>query len=77
MKKFQSFDRNARLENDTVLDTIHQNTITCVRVYRDGTKISTSGNDGQLVIWDIQVKTIVQLCVSTSFVNCFFISKKM
>uniref|UniRef100_A0A1B6M8N3 Actin-related protein 2/3 complex subunit n=1 Tax=Graphocephala atropunctata TaxID=36148 RepID=A0A1B6M8N3_9HEMI len=58
MKKFQSFDRNARLENDTVLDTIHQNAITCVCVYQgvkgNATRVSTSGNDGQLVIWDLQ-----------------------
>lgn len=59
MKKFQSFDRNARLENDTVLDTVHQNTITCLCIYKgmkgSASKVSTSGNDGQLVIWDIQV----------------------
>lgn len=60
MRKFQSLDRQARIEiNDTELETIHQNAITCLCIYRGksgaATKISTSGADGQLVIWDLQV----------------------
>lgn len=43
---------------DTKLLTIHQNTITSVRPYetRGGqvTKVSTSGVDGNLVVWDVQ-----------------------
>lgn len=60
MKKFQSLDRQARIENsDTELDTIHQNAITCLCLY-EGTKgntskFSSSGADGQLVLWDLQV----------------------
>lgn len=60
MRKFQSLDRQARVESsDTTLETIHQNAITCVCIHA-GTKgaairISTSGLDGQLVIWDLQV----------------------
>lgn len=58
MKKFQSFDRHARLENDTVLETIHQNAITCLSIFEgtkgNVTKLSSSGADGQLVIWDLQ-----------------------
>jgi len=42
---------------DTKLMTIHQNTITNVRPYeysREGvSKVSTSGVDGNLVIWDV------------------------
>lgn len=59
MKKFQSLDRHARIEtNDTFLDSIHQNAITCICLYK-GTKecaqkFSTSGLDGQLVIWDME-----------------------
>lgn len=58
MRIFQSLDRNLRTENsDTFVDTIHQNAITCIRLYvgdkLDGSRISTSGVDGQLVIWDI------------------------
>uniref|UniRef100_A0A1B6CGM3 Actin-related protein 2/3 complex subunit n=1 Tax=Clastoptera arizonana TaxID=38151 RepID=A0A1B6CGM3_9HEMI len=58
MKKFQSFDRQGRIENDTILETIHQNAITCLFPY-DGEngnikKLSSSGADGQLVIWDLQ-----------------------
>ncbi|CAH0545970.1 unnamed protein product [Brassicogethes aeneus] len=58
MKMFHSLDKQARLEtNDTNLDSIHQNAITCVCIHTGNkakaTKISTSGLDGQLVIWDL------------------------
>ncbi|XP_046750175.1 actin-related protein 2/3 complex subunit 1A-B isoform X2 [Diprion similis] len=54
MRKFQSLDRQARIETtDTALDSIHQNAITCVRKLRED-KFSTSGLDGQLVIWDLK-----------------------
>lgn len=41
----------------TELLTVHQNTITSVRAYEGGdgadvTKVSTTGVDGRLVIWD-------------------------
>lgn len=59
MRKFQSLDRQAKVENDTMLETIHQNSIKSIRIYSsvNGTakKISTSGLDGQLVIWDLNV----------------------
>lgn len=42
---------------DTKLLTIHQNTITSVRPYEgaggDVSRVSTSGIDGNLVIWDV------------------------
>lgn len=43
---------------DTELTTIHQNTITTVRPYEFGangsvTKVSTTGVDGKLVIWNV------------------------
>ncbi|XP_017483034.1 PREDICTED: actin-related protein 2/3 complex subunit 1A [Rhagoletis zephyria] len=58
MRIFQSLDRNLRTENsDTSVDSMHQNAITCIRLYEgekeNGKKISTSGVDGQLVIWDL------------------------
>lgn len=58
MKKFQSLDKQARTEiSDTSLDSIHQNAITCMCIYQGNknyaSKISTSGLDGQLVIWDL------------------------
>lgn len=41
--------------------TVHQNTITSVRAYEgepgNVTRVSTSGKDGLLVIWDVSVKT--------------------
>lgn len=58
MRILQSLDKNSRLENsDTSLESIHQNAISCVCLY-DGDKesvkkVSTSGLDGQLVIWDL------------------------
>lgn len=64
MRKFQSLDRQARVEtNDTTLETIHQNAITCLCVYKGSkgwaSSVSTSGLDGQLVIWDLQVVALV------------------
>lgn len=59
MKKFQSLDRNLRTENDDAnLHSVHQNAIASIEIYegdkRSGVrKISTSGLDGQVVIWDI------------------------
>lgn len=62
MRKFQSLDRNARIETaDTTLDSVHQNAVTCICLH-SGTKLkaktfSTTGLDGQLVIWDVQVRS--------------------
>ncbi|GAB0092411.1 Actin-related protein 2/3 complex subunit [Sergentomyia squamirostris] len=58
MRIFQSLDRNLRTENtDTNLDSIHQNAIASLRIFsgtKDSvTRISTSGLDGQLVVWDL------------------------
>lgn len=59
MKIFQSLDRNLRTENDDAnLQSVHQNAIACICVYEGDNnkgvrKISTSGLDGQLVIWDL------------------------
>lgn len=55
MRKFQSLDRQARNDsNDNALDSVHQNTINCVRQVSDN-EFSTSSLDGQLVIWDLKV----------------------
>lgn len=55
MRKFQSLDRQARTDtNDNALDSIHQNTINCVRKVSNN-EFSTSGLDGQLVVWDLKV----------------------
>jgi actin related protein 2/3 complex subunit 1A/1B len=61
-RHFQSLDRNSRLENtDTYLEYIHQNAISWVTLYSGdkscAKKISTSGLDGQLVIWDLTTLT--------------------
>lgn len=61
MRHFQSLDRNSRLDNDTALDYIHQNAITWVSLVSGdkscAKKVSTSGLDGQLVIWDLSSLT--------------------
>jgi actin related protein 2/3 complex, subunit 1A/1B len=59
LKHFRNLDNRATVEaNDTVLETVHQNTVTQVTIYAgtkaNCTKFSTSGIDGQLVIWDIK-----------------------
>ncbi len=47
----------SQLATDTELFTVHQNTITDIRAYEGApgavTKVSTSGVDGKLVIWDV------------------------
>lgn len=59
MKIFQSLDRNQRIENDDAnLNSIHQNAIASIAIYEGDKKsgvrkISTSGLDGQVVIWDL------------------------
>lgn len=58
MRMFHSLDKQARIETtDTNLDSIHQNAITCLCIYAGGKekaiKVSSSGSDGQLVIWDL------------------------
>lgn len=62
MRKFQSLDRQAKVENDTMLETVHQNSIKSIRMYSSvngtATKLSTTGLDGQLVIWDFNVSGI-------------------
>lgn len=58
MKMFHSLDKQARSEaSDTNIHSIHQNTITCICLYNGSkgncTKLSTSGLDGLLVVWDL------------------------
>ena len=61
MRKFRDMDKRGLVENatDTQLDTIHQNTISEIRVFsgsKSGVdKISTVGVDGQMVVWDLRV----------------------
>lgn len=59
MRKFQSLDRQAKIDNDTMLETIHQNSIKSIQIYSSinstATKLSTTGLDGQLVIWNLNV----------------------
>ena len=65
MRKFRDMDKRAIVENntiDTLLDTIHQNTILEIRVFAGNSsgidKISTVGLDGKMVVWDLKVRMI-------------------
>lgn len=65
MKKFQSLDRQARVEtNDTSLGTLHQNAITSVCLHTGSkagaSKFSTAGVDGLLAIWDLKVSSRIK-----------------
>ena len=65
MRKFRDLDKRAIVENtvsNTALDTIHQNTISEIRLFSDidpqqrkVDKISSVAVDGQMVIWDLKV----------------------
>lgn len=57
-QKFVSIERTNQSENtDTTVNSIHQNAIISLRIYTgdkaSAKKVSTTGGDGQLVIWDI------------------------
>jgi len=63
MRKFRSLDRTARADSsDTRLATLHQNTITGLRVLRadqgTATQVSSCGSDSTLVVWNL--KTLEQ-----------------
>jgi len=59
MRKFRSMDRTARTDSsDTTLSTLHQNTITDIRILR-GSKanaeaVSTCGADSNLILWTLK-----------------------
>ncbi|KAF2665861.1 actin-related protein 2/3 complex, subunit 1 [Microthyrium microscopicum] len=57
LNMFRQMDLKGKTKDDTKLDTVHQNTITKVRVYgppgQGASKFSTSGVDGRIVIWGI------------------------
>jgi len=57
MRIFQSLDRNLKTDSDNLLESIHQNAITSIRLFKGDksncSKVSTSGIDGQMVIWDL------------------------
>lgn len=49
---FRNADSRGGSAKDTELTTVHQNTITSLRSFGRG-KVSSSGVDGKLVIWDV------------------------
>ncbi|KAI9865952.1 MAG: hypothetical protein M1813_001919 [Trichoglossum hirsutum] len=57
LNMFRQMDLKGKVKDDTQLKTVHQNTISTVRVYEGAggavRKFSTSGVDGRVVIWTI------------------------
>ena len=55
---FDRRDKIGQSTTDTVLNTTHQNQISCIQIQKgDKTraeKISTSGGDGKVVVWDLR-----------------------
>ena len=62
---FMQMDSRNQQNADSELTTTHQNTITLARPYQQGgnsvVQFSTSGVDGQLVIWDLLNAGVAQL----------------
>lgn len=71
MKKFQSLDRNSRINSDYELDTKHQNTLTCLRIHSESndtvTKFSSSGLDGKIILWELNVSFYSNLIFRLSY----------
>ncbi|KAF2474579.1 structural constituent of cytoskeleton [Lindgomyces ingoldianus] len=57
LNMFKQMDLKGKVTDDTKLKTVHQNTISTIRVFEAGAgtvrKISTSGVDGRVVIWTL------------------------
>ncbi|CZS91286.1 probable Arp2/3 protein complex subunit sop2 [Rhynchosporium agropyri] len=53
---FKQMDLKGKTKDDTQLKTVHQNTISTIRIYEESggvvRKFSTSGVDGRIVIWN-------------------------
>ncbi|KKZ64822.1 actin like protein 2/3 complex, subunit 1A/1B [[Emmonsia] crescens] len=57
LNKFRQMDIKGSTKNDTQLQTVHQNTISTLRIYEEAggsvRKFSTSGVDGRVVVWSV------------------------
>ncbi|KAM5471249.1 ARP2/3 actin-organizing complex subunit Sop2 [Microsporum audouinii] len=57
LNKFRQMDLKGSTKDDSKLHSVHQNTISTLRVYSETNgavkKISSSGVDGRVVIWDV------------------------
>lgn len=70
MRKFRDLDKRAIVEStvsNTALDTIHQNTISEIRLFDQkqtkADKITSVGVDGQMVVWDLKVNCCTCECL--------------
>ncbi|TLS29397.1 hypothetical protein PpBr36_00162 [Pyricularia pennisetigena] len=57
LNMFRQMDLKGKVKDDTQLKTVHQNTITTIRSFEESgsglVKMSSSGVDGRIVIWDV------------------------
>lgn len=57
LNMFRQMDLKGQTKNDTKLTTVHQNTVSTIRVYQGPpgsvSKFSSSGVDGRLVVWNV------------------------
>ncbi|MCJ1306491.1 hypothetical protein MMC25_000134 [Agyrium rufum] len=57
LNMFRQMDLKGKTKDDTKLNTVHQNTISTLRSYEEGSgtvkKFSTSGVDGRVVVWNV------------------------
>jgi actin related protein 2/3 complex subunit 1A/1B len=57
LNMFRQMDLKGKTTDDTKLDTVHQNTISTIRVFEEVggkvSKISSSGVDGRVVVWTL------------------------
>jgi actin related protein 2/3 complex subunit 1A/1B len=62
---FKQMDSFAQESKSSNLPTVHQNTITCLRPYdisaRGVQKFSSSGLDGQIVVWDLLSASVANM----------------
>ena len=58
MAKFQNLDKHGSESSETKLTTTHQNQISCIQILSGNKdcadKISTSGGDGKVVVWELR-----------------------
>ncbi|KAI8983847.1 WD40-repeat-containing domain protein [Pilobolus umbonatus] len=63
LNRFKTMDSRGELENDVILNTVHQNTINEIRLYAGSrenvTHYSTAGVDGKVVIWEFDPSQLV------------------
>lgn len=57
LNMFRQMDLKGKVNDDTKLNTVHQNTVSTIRVHGGSpgnvSQVSTSGVDGRVVVWSL------------------------